>query len=418
MSNINRKTGRHKENSMVCEKMLALGNTRSVIRELFEFGINRAALIGQENVYDFSIGNPSIPPPPQVERAIIKAIENEAPLGIHGYTSAAGSALCRQAVADNLNKRFGKQYTPQNLIITCGAAPALVACFRALSADVQSEFIALAPYFPEYKVFVEQAGARLRILPADTENFQIDVQALREMLTPETQAVIVSSPNNPSGVVYDSKTVQALSTMLSEASELYGHPIYIISDEPYREIIYSGVKLPFIPDYYKETIICYSYSKCLSIPGERIGYVLVPDQLGDFRSVYDSVAGALRASGHVCAPSLMQRVITECADVLPDVTVYERNARLIYDGLTRLGYRCVRPDGAFYLFFEAPFGLSAREFSDLAKDGYNVLIVPGDGFGCPNYLRLSFCVDTARLVGAIPLFERMYAAAKACATTK
>ena len=397
---------------MVSEDMFSLGYTRSSIRELFEFGRNRAAQVGAENVYDFSLGNPSVPPPEAIEASIQRIIANEDPMGVHGYTSATGTDECRQAIADNLNKRFGTHYSKKNLVITCGAAPALVSCFKALTVSAASEFIAVAPYFPEYKVFVEQAGAKFTVLPADTEHFQIDLVKLAELITPATQAVIINSPNNPSGVVYSPETVKALSTLLKEASKKIGHPVYLISDEPYRELVYRGVTVPFVPDYYQETIVCYSYSKSLSIPGERIGYVLIPDQVSEFDNVYYAVTGALRALGHVCAPSLMQRMVTECANVMPDTATYEKNSTLIYDCLTEIGYRCAKPDGAFYLFFEAPFGMSAKEFSDYAKENYNVLIVPGDSFGCPSFLRLSYCVKTETLEKALPIMAKMYQDAK------
>lgn len=399
---------------MFSDKMHALGYSKSTIRELFEFGRKRAETIGTDNVFDFSLGNPSVPSPKAVEEAFIKIISEEKPMSVHGYTSAVGDDECRQAIADNLNKRFGTKYSKSNFIITCGAAPALASCFKALSvnenfgSDEDSEFIAIAPYFPEYKVFVENAGARLVVLPADTDDFQINPELLRKAITPATQAVIVNSPNNPSGVVYSSETIKKLSEILNNASGEIGHPIYLISDEPYRELVYRGVTLPFVPDYYKNTIVCYSYSKSLSIPGERIGYILIPDQVTEAESVFYAVSGALRALGHVCAPSLMQRMIAACADVLPDISVYETNSELLYEKMTEIGYHCVKPDGAFYLFFKAPFGISAKEFSELAKEKYNLLVVPGDAFGCPNYLRLSYCIETERIQKAIPLFSQLY----------
>ena len=397
---------------MISEKMFSLGYNRSAIRELFEFGKKKAELIGAENVFDFSLGNPSIPAPAAVKCAIQRIFEQEDPITIHGYTSATGNEECKQAIADNLNSRFGTQYSKTNLIITCGAAPALAACFKALTIDSNSEFIVVAPYFPEYKVFVEQTGAKLVVLPADTVNFQINLELLQKAITPATQAIIINSPNNPSGTIYSLETIKELADVLNTASEKIGHPIYLVSDEPYRELVYRGIILPYVPDYYKDTIICYSYSKSLSIPGERIGYVLIPNHVSEFHSVHSAVAGALRALGHVCAPSLMQRMIIECADILPDTATYEKNSTLIFEGLTKIGYHCAKSDGAFYLFFEAPFGMSAKEFSDLAKEKYNVLIVPGDGFGCPNYLRLSYCVNTERLEAALPLFSKMFHDAK------
>ncbi|MGI5972096.1 MAG: pyridoxal phosphate-dependent aminotransferase, partial [Oscillospiraceae bacterium] len=392
---------------MVSKEMFSLGYTRSVIRDLFEYGRVRAKEVGEENVFDFSLGNPSIPAPAEVQKAIVKIISESDPVSIHGYTSAVGSDECRQAIADNLNRRLGTDYGKKNVIVTCGAAPALVACLKAVTVDENSEVIAIAPYFPEYKVFAQQAGAKFTVLPADTEKFQIDFGLLEKAINSGTQAVIVNSPNNPSGTAYSRDTIEKLADILEKASKKAGHPIYLISDEPYRELVYRGISLPHIPDYYKDTIISYSYSKSLSLPGERIGYVLIPDTVSDFDDLFYAVTGALRASGHVCAPSLMQRVIVECADVMPDVSIYEKNSELIYKGLTDIGYSCARPDGAFYLFFRAPFGMSGRDFSELAKK-YNVLVVPGDGFGCPDFLRLSYCVKPERLEKALPLFAEMY----------
>ncbi|MDD3297956.1 MAG: pyridoxal phosphate-dependent aminotransferase [Firmicutes bacterium] len=392
---------------MFSRSMYTLGAQPSSIRELFEFGRQRAKELGAEKVFDFSLGNPSIPAPAMVAEAITQVLAKESPIAIHGYTSAVGSDACRDAIAENLNSRYRTKYKKDNLFITCGAAPALGAAFRALAADDgRSEFVVIAPFFPEYRVFIGASGGKPVIVPADTKRFQIDFAALEASINENTAAVLINSPNNPSGVVYTEETIKTLANLLKKKSDELGRPIFLISDEPYRELAYGGVNVPFVPNYYNNTIVCYSFSKSLSLPGERIGYVLVPDSVEDSRTIFTAIAGASRSMGHVCAPSLMQHVITACINLVPDVTVYERNANLLYEALTSYGYNCAKPDGAFYLFFEAPCGISGKEFSDYAKERHNVLVVPGDGFGCPNWLRLSYCVDTERVKNALPLLKQ------------
>lgn len=391
---------------MFSKQMYEYGSVRSCIRELFEFGKQRAAVAGKENVFDFSLGNPSIPAPKKVEEAICRLLNSEDPIAIHGYSSAAGNDYVRKTIADSINKRQGTNFSKNNIFITCGAAPALMACFKALICSSDSEIVAVAPYFPEYKCFVEASGGKLTVVPANTETFQINFNELEKRINKNTQAVIINSPNNPSGVVYTEDTIRHLSDMLTEKSSIYGHPIYLISDEPYRELVYGGIKVPYVPKYYKNTLVCYSYSKSLSLPGERIGYIVIPDEIEDFDMLYPAVAGGARAAGHVCAPTLFQRVIAECIDVMPDLTTYEKNRNLLYNSFTKMGYHCAKPDGAFYLFFEAPKGYTAKEFSEKAKE-YNLLIVPGDDFGCPNHLRLSYCVTTEQIEKALPIFEKL-----------
>lgn len=394
---------------MISQSMYNLGAQPSRIRELFEFGRQRAKKVGTDNVFDFSIGNPSIPAPAMVAETIKKTLEEKSPMAVHGYTSAVGDDACREAIANNLNSRFNTDYTKDNLFITCGAAPALVSTFMALADDNgNSEYIVIAPFFPEYKVFIESSGSKPVIVPADTELFQIDFDALDAAINENTSAVLINSPNNPSGVVYTEETIKKLADLLQKKSDEFGHRIFLISDEPYRELVYGDARVPFVPNYYDNTIVCYSFSKSLSLPGERIGYVLVPDRVDDARKVFLAIAGSARSIGHVCAPSLMQHVITGCIDVEPNVAVYETNAKILYDELTSYGYNCARPDGAFYLFFEAPHGMDAQEFSDYAKEKCNVLVVPGDSFGCPNWLRLSYCVETERIKKALPLMKQMF----------
>lgn len=390
---------------MVSEKAYLYGSQRSVIRELFEYGRQRAAVVGRDAICDFSLGNPSVPPPAAVHEAYLSLLESGEDMLNHGYTSAAGCDELRTAVAGSLTRRFGMAIRPENVYVTCGAAASLSSCFGALTLSPRSEFVALAPFFPEYRCFAEAMGGTLRVVPADEEQFQIDFAALEAAIGPETQGVIVNSPNNPSGVVYTAETVRKLAQLLEDKSREYGKVIYLISDEPYRELVYGEIEVPFLPDYYANTLVCYSYSKSLSLPGERIGYVLIPDCVEDCRRVFDAVAGAARLLGYVCAPSLVQRVIARCVDVQPDLTVYERNRNLLIDSLSAMGYHCARPDGAFYLFVRSPKG-SGAEFSMLAREK-DVLLVPGGGFGCENWLRVSYCVDTATVQRSLDRFEQL-----------
>ena len=372
---------------MLNQTAYELGSNRSCIRELFEYGRARAAIVGPENVYDYSLGNPSIPAPAEVGDAIRDILCDTDPIAVHGYTSAIGDLACRQAIADDLNARYDAGVRPQDLFIGCGAAPELVSVFRAL-AFPGAEILAVAPYFPEYKPFAECAGATFKVVPPDVPGFQIKLEAVEEMLTKNTAAIILNSPNNPAGTVYTRETLVALGELLSKKSAEYGHPIYIVADEPYRELVYGGVEVAFIPTIYADTIVCYSYSKSLSLPGERIGYVYVPEKATDHDALYAAIAGAARAGGHVCAPSLWQKVIARCAGLRPDLESYDRNRRALYEGLTAMGYEMAKPDGAFYLFIKAPGG-DANAFSEKAK-GKDLLVVPGDGFGCPGYFRICY----------------------------
>lgn len=391
---------------MVNEAMLALGTSNSVIRELFEYGNARAAAVGRENVYDFSIGNPSVPAPTEVNRAFVSIIESVDSLRVHGYTPAAGVPEARIAVADDLNARYGTKLKKDNIFFTCGAAPALVSVIRALAVD-GAEIIGIQPCFPEYVPFAEANGARFVPVKAEAGTFQPDVAALSAGISAHTQAVIVNSPNNPTGVVYTRESLEAVAVLLRRKSVEYGHPIYIIADEPYRELVFDGSQALFIPTIYKNTIVCYSYSKSLSLPGERVGYVCVPDTVEDSRTVFAAIAGAARAGGHVCAPSLQQRVVAMCAASRPNVETYRRNSLYLYDKLTAMGYRCVRPDGAFYMFVKAPGG-DAKAFSDAAR-AHDLLVVPGGDFGCPDYFRVSTCVSYDMIRRSIPAFEAVLA---------
>ena len=389
---------------MLNETAYTLGSNRSCIRELFEYGRKQAAIVGPENVFDYSLGNPSIPTPPEVNQAIRDILGDTDSLALHGYTSAVGDYETRKAISDDLNRRYGAQTQPEDFFLGCGAAPELVSVFRALAVP-GGEILAIAPYFPEYKPFVEESGLKFRVVPPDLPDFQINLAAVEAMLTPHTQALILNSPNNPSGVVYTRQTLQALAELLEKKAETFGHPIYLISDEPYRELVYDGVEVPFVPQIYRDTVICYSYSKSLSLPGERIGYIYVSAQAADSKKLYAAIAGAARGCGHVCAPSLWQKVIARCTHLRPDLESYDRNRKALYEGLSALGYEMAKPDGAFYLFVKAPGG-DAAAFSEKAKQK-NLLLVPGDDFGCPGYFRVCYCVSFDMIQRSFPVFARL-----------
>ena len=389
---------------MINQTCYELGSNRSCIRELFEYGRARAAIVGAENVYDYSLGNPSIPAPKAVDDAIRDILLDTDSLAVHGYTSAIGDIAMRKAIADDLNDRYDAGVRPEDLFIGCGAAPELVSVFHALAVP-GAEILAVAPYFPEYKPFAQCAGATFKVVPPDVPGFQIKLHAVEEMISENTVAIILNSPNNPAGTVYTRQTLTELAALLERKSAEFGHPIYIVADEPYRELVYGGVEVPFIPTIYDNTIVCYSYSKSLSLPGERIGYVYVPQKATDHDALYAAIAGAARAAGHVCAPSLWQKVITRCAKLRPDLESYDRNRRALYHGLTALGYEVAKPDGAFYLFVKAPGG-DANAFSEKAKQK-DLLVVPGDGFGCPGYFRVCYCVSYDMIQKSLPVFGEL-----------
>lgn len=386
------------------ERMVALGTQRSVIRELFEFGKMQAAKIGAENVFDFSIGNPSVPAPNAVNEKAIQLLKDMDPVVLHGYTSAQGDIGVRQLIADSINARFQTGFGPDNLYVTVGAAAALCCCLNGL-CNPEDEVIVFAPYFPEYKVFIEGAGASMTLIPADTEGFQIDFDAFTSAIRPNTKAVIVNSPNNPSGAVYSEATIKKLAAVLKEKSALYGHPIYLISDEPYREIVFGQTTVPYIPKYYHNTLVCYSWSKSLSLPGERMGYIVVPDEMDEHQLVYAAIAGAGRSLGYVNAPGLFQRVCAMCADMTADTSIYETNKNILLTGLRDLGFQVVEPGGTFYMF---PKTLEEDDvaFCEKAKE-FNLLIVPGIGFGCPGHARISYCVQTEMLKRSLDAFEKL-----------
>ena len=385
---------------MINEKMLKLGTKRSIIREIFEYGKKRKAEIGEENVFDFTLGNPSIPAPKEVNDAIIKNLSRK---DAHGYTSAVGDNKFRENIANDLNKRFNTNFKFNNFFITYGAASALCSTLRAI-LNKGEEVITFAPFFTEYTVFTEAQGGKLVVIPADMKSFQINFNKFIKKINNKTKAVIINSPNNPSGVVYSEETIIKLTEILKEKEKEYNHEIYLISDEPYREIAY-GVTVPFVTKYYNNAIVCYSYSKSLSLPGERIGYVLVPDEVSDSKNVYAAIAGAARALGHVCAPSLMQFAISECTNLTSDLKAYEENRNLIYNGLKKLGYKCVKPDGAFYLFVKA-LEKDAYAFYKKALE-YDILVVPSDDFGVKGYVRIAYCVSKETIINSLPKFKEL-----------
>ena len=389
---------------MINPQSLALGTKRNTIMELADYGRSRAAIIGKENVFDFSIGNPSIPAPPEVNAAILDIIQNMDSLAVHSYTSTMGDMKTRTVIADDMNARFGCKASAEELLLCCGAAPEVSAACKALTTP-GAEIVIFAPYFPEYIPYIQQAGATLRIVPADIPNFQINLQVLEEMLTPNTSAIIVNNPNNPVGTVYTAETIEKVAALLDRKSAEYGHRIYIIADEPYRELAYDGTVVPFIPNIYPHTVVCYSYSKSLSLPGERMGYIYVPSHAEQGRDLYHAIIGAARAMGHVCAPSLMQLVLARCAHLQPDLAAYDRNRRLLVEALTDYGYEMAQANGAFYLFLKAPGG-DDRIFSQKAM-AYDLLLMPGSDFGCPGYLRLCYCVSYDTVVRSLPLFKKL-----------
>ncbi len=387
------------------EKMYELGSIRSVIRELFEYGKEQAKTVGAENVYDFSIGNPTVEAPSIVNETIRELTMTKSSIELHGYTSAQGDEETRQAIADYLNKTYQTNFKSDNFYMTVGAAASLSICFNALTASENDEFIVIAPFFPEYKVFVEGAGAKLVVVSADEEHFQIKFDELEKKINKNTKGIIINSPNNPSGTVYTEETIKRLAELLKIKSDELGTDIFILSDEPYREIVYDGIEVPYVTKYYNNTIVCYSYSKSLSLPGERIGYILVPDEVVESKKVYAAICGAGRSLGFVCAPSMFQKVIAKCVGNTGDINIYKKNRDLLYQGLIELGYKCHKPQGAFYLFVKI-LGDDEEEFCRRAKD-LNLLVVGATGFGCPGWVRVSYCVDEDMISRSFTAFKKL-----------
>ena len=388
------------------QKMFGLGSKRSIIREIFEYSKTRSAEIGADKVFDFSLGNPSVPAPAEVNATIKELLDTQSSVLLHGYSSAQGDAGVRKVISDSIRERFGVDMSPNLIYMTCGAAASLSICLKAvIEEDKGDECIVFAPFFTEYRVFVENAGGKLVISkPMDT-TLEIDISDLETRLSPATKAIIVNSPNNPSGVVYSEDTVKALCALLDKKEKEYGHDIYLIADEPYRELVYTDVTVPYLMNYYRNTLVCYSYSKSLSLPGERIGYIAVNPEMNDAANIYLAVCGAGRSLGYVCAPSLFQQVIARCVNAKVDIEIYRENRDLLYNNLTEYGYECVKPDGAFYLFVKA-LEEDAYKFYERAK-AHEILVVPCDDFGVEGYVRVAYCTSHETVARALPAFKAL-----------
>ena len=388
------------------QKMFGLGSRRSIIREIFEYSKTRSAEIGKDKVFDFSLGNPSVPAPAEVNETIKQLLDSESSVLLHGYTSAQGDANVRAIISDSIRDRFGVDMSPNLIYMTCGAAASLSICLSAvIEENSADEVIVFAPFFTEYRVFIENAGGKIIVSTPVEKTFQVDIADLESRINENTKAVIVNSPNNPSGVVYSEETIKALCELLERKSAELGRPIYLIADEPYRELVYSGVTVPYLMNYYANTLVCYSYSKSLSLPGERIGYIAVSPKMEDAQNVYLAICGAGRSLGYVCAPSLFQQVIAKCKDAKVNVEAYKENRDLLYNNLTAYGYECVKPDGAFYLFVKA-LEPDAYRFFERAK-AHEILVVPCDDFGVKGYVRIAYCVDKSRVERALPAFKEL-----------
>lgn len=389
---------------MIVKRMQALGEKRSVIREIFEYGKIRKSEIGAENVFDFSLGNPSVPAPACVTEALKELLCERDAVSLHGYTSAQGDADVRGAIAKYLNESYGVGCSANDLYMTVGAAASLSACLSAV-AGAGEEVVAFAPFFPEYRVFTEQTGARLAVVPLDEESFQISFDEFLSVINEKTAAVIINSPSNPSGVILSAETLARLGEILTKKSKEYGHTIYLIADEPYRELAYDGVVVPYPTLFYPDTLVCYSFSKSISLPGERIGYILVSPAAKEKSALYAAICGAGRSLGYVCAPSLFQHLIPKVLGKTADVSIYKHNRDLLYESLTAYGFTAVKPEGAFYLFLKSPES-DANAFCERAKK-YELLLVPGDDFAAPGYVRISYCVQSEQIERALPAFQKL-----------
>ena len=388
---------------MISKKMLDLGTKRSVIRDIFEYGNKLAKEIGAENVLDFSLGNPSTPAPREVANTIKYMVEGLSPKDYNSYTSSAGDTDTRLEVAKNLNKRFSTDYTDKNIFMTCGASASLNIIFKAI-IEPNDEIIVNIPYFPEYKVFIEGQGGK-PVFVKCSENLCLDISEIENKINENTKAILINSPNNPSGVIYLKENLSALTELLERKQNEYSHPIFLISDEPYRELVFTDEKPEFLPNLYNNTLVAYSWSKSLSLPGERIGYILVPNKVKNHEDVFAAVGGAARVLGHVCAPSMFQYVVKNCVDVEPNIGVYRTNRNILFKELPEMGYKVANPDGAFYMFIKSPNN-DGVDFCERAKK-YHMLLVPGEGFGMKEYVRLSFCVETEKIEKSIDIFKKL-----------
>lgn len=389
---------------MISEKMKQLASNNSVIRAMFEEGQNMAREFGAENVYDFSLGNPSVPAPAAVKDAIREILDQEDSLMVHGYMSNVGYQDVRQAVAESLNRRFGTDFHENNIIMTVGAAGGLNVILKTL-LNPGDEVLTFAPYFTEYGNYVANYDGKLVVVSPNTVDFQPNLKEFAEKITPRTKAVIVNNPNNPTGVVYSAETCREMSRILREKQHEFGTDIYLISDEPYRELAYDGVEVPYLTEYYANTVVCYSWSKSLSLPGERIGYLVIPSELSDYELVYAAAGIATRVSGFVNAPSLMQRAVARCLNAQTDIAAYNRNREALYQGLKACGFECIKPQGAFYLFVKTPTE-DEKEFVERAKK-YHILVVPGSSFACPGYVRIAYCVSYETILHSLPYFQEL-----------
>lgn len=389
---------------MISEAMIDLVNNSSAIRAMFEEGNRLAAIHGAENVFDFSLGNPNVAAPKEVNQAIKEILEKEESTVLHGYMNNSGYEDVRKVIAESINRKYETQFTANNIIMTVGAAGGLNVIFKTL-INPGDEVVAFAPYFGEYRSYAANFNANLLVVPANIPSFQPNLEALKDIITEKTKIVLVNTPNNPSGVVYSEETIKELSNILEQKQKEFGTDIYIISDEPYRELAYDGVEVPYLTKYYKNTIVGYSYSKSLSLPGERIGYLVIPDEVADSEQVIAGANVANRILGFVNAPSLLQKVVAKCVDAEVNVEYYDRNRQTLYNTLTEYGFECVKPQGAFYLFMKSPVQ-NEKEFCEAAKK-YNILIVPGSAFACPGYVRMAYCVSYETIVNSLPAFKKL-----------
>ncbi|MGI5978087.1 MAG: pyridoxal phosphate-dependent aminotransferase [Oscillospiraceae bacterium] len=389
----------------ISEKMFALTQKNSAVREMFEEGNRLAKLYGRENVYDFSLGNPNFPAPEAVKDAVFEVLENEPSTMVHGYMSNVGYPDTRAAIAQSLNQHFDTAFTEANIIMTVGAAGGLNVILKTL-LNPGDEVLAFAPFFLEYGNYVRNYDGEMKVVPPNLPSFQPDPAALEAALTEKTKAVIINSPNNPTGIIYSEDTLRALGAVLEKKSAEYGHPIFILSDEPYRELAYDGASVPWVTKLYRNTIVCYSWSKSLSLPGERIGYLVIPSEIDDYELVFDAASIATRVLGFVNAPSLMQRAVMRCLDQKTDLAGYDANRKTLYEGLKSAGYDCAEPQGAFYMWVKTP--CDDKTFAQMAKK-YNILVVPGTSFACPGYVRIAYCVSEQTISGSLPGFRKLAA---------
>lgn len=389
---------------MISKKYSSMLNNTSIIREFAQYASKRAAEIGAENVFNYTIGNPSVPTTDDFNKGLIDLIQNEDSLTLHGYSPTLTIYSVRKAVADSLNRRFGMEYVPEDIFMTSGAAGALAHAIRCVT-EPGDEVITFAPYFPEYVPYVDGTGAVLKVVPADITSFQINFDAFLEMMNPNVQAILINSPNNPSGIVYSTDTITRLAQILTEKQEEYGHDIYLISDEPYREIVFEGTDSPFISKFYDNTICCYSFSKSLSLPGERIGYVAVNPKCKDAELIINMCGQVSRFTGHNCPSSLIQLGVAKVLDETSDLSIYEKNKNILYKELTAMGYECVEPGGTFYMFPKTPIA-DANEFCNMTAHELDLILVPGDSFMCPGHMRLAYCTTTDMVERSLPLFEK------------